>query len=385
MQDLAALTVVSVEHAVAAPYASAKLADAGARVIKVERPEGDFARGYDSLAAGNSAYFVWLNRGKEAIALDLKKAEDRRILAAMIDKADILIQNLGPGVMERLGFGIEALCERQPGLIACSISGYGSAGPRASQKAYDLLIQAESGLSAINGTEEGPARVGISVCDIAAGMTAYQAILEAVIGRLATGRGRHVEVSLYHAMADWMNVPYLQHRYGGKAPTRQGLRHPTIAPYGAFDCADGKTLLVAVQNDREWAKLCAVLGAPDMADDPAFATNAGRVKNRERTDGFVGARLAGLGREDAIALLSQAGIAIGRLSDMEDLVRHPQNRFVEVATPTGPLQLLAPGAAVAGEVRPALGKVPEIDEHGTALRREFGGAGTASPQDASVR
>lgn len=372
MRDLEGLTVVSVEHAVAAPYASVKLADAGARVIKVERPEGDFARGYDKLAAGNSAYFVWLNRGKESIALDLKDEADKAVLAKLIEKADILIQNLGPGVMERLGFGIDALLARHPSLIACSISGYGSEGPRASQKAYDLLIQAESGLSAINGTPEGPARVGVSVCDIAAGMTAYQAILEALIGRAFNGKGRHVEVSLYHAMADWMNVPYLQHRYGGKTPQRQGLRHPTIAPYGVFDCADGKALLLSVQNDREWARLCAALGAPEMAGKGGFATNDERVRNRPETDGFVGGELAKRDREANIALLTQAGIAIGRLSDMEDVVQHPQNRFVEVPTPTGPLQLLAPGAVVSGEQAVAYGKVPEVDEHGGSIRAELG-------------
>ena len=229
MRELEGLMVVSVEHAVAAPYASAKLADAGARVIKVERPEGDFARGYDRLAAGNSAYFVWLNRGKESVALDLKAERDKAILANMLARADIFIQNLGPGVMARLGFGPAELLERHPALIVCSISGYGSEGPRAGQKAYDLLIQAESGLSSITGTPESPARVGVSVCDIAAGMTAYQAILEALIGRAQTGKGRAIEVSMFQAMADWLNVPYLQHRYGGKTPKRQGLSHPSIA------------------------------------------------------------------------------------------------------------------------------------------------------------
>ena len=372
MQDLSGLTVVSVEHAVAAPYASVKLADAGARVIKVERPEGDFARGYDKLAAGNSAYFVWLNRGKESIALDLKNDDDKAVLASLIAKADILIQNLGPGVMERLGFGIEGLLEKQPTLIACSISGYGSEGPRAEQKAYDLLIQAESGLSAINGTPEGPARVGVSVCDIAAGMTAYQAILEALIGRAFSGNGRHIEVSLYHAMADWMNVPYLQHRYGGKTPQRQGLQHPTIAPYGAFECADGKALLLSVQNDREWVKLCDALGAPEMARKEGFATNDERVRNRPQADGFVADELARRDREDNILRLTEAGIAIGRLSDMEDVVHHPQNRFVEVPTPTGSLQLLAPGAIVRGAEPAIYGKVPQTDEHGRSIRAEFG-------------
>lgn len=370
MADLAGLTVVSVEHAVAAPYASMKLADAGARVIKVERPEGDFARGYDRLAAGNSAYFVWLNRGKESIALDLKDEDDKAVLAAILEDADVLIQNLGPGVMDRLGFGADDLRARQPRLICCSISGYGSEGPRARQKAYDLLIQAESGLCAINGTPDGPARVGVSVCDIAAGMTAYQSILEALIGRATTGEGRQIEVSLYHAMADWMNVPYLQHRYGHRTPKRQGLQHPTIAPYGAFDCADGKVLLLSVQNDREWRKLCEIFGEPEAADRPDFATNDDRVANRAAVDAFVGGHIAQRSREENIELLESARIAIGRLSEMQDVVEHPQNRFIEVPTPNGPLDLLAPGAIVRDAPHPTYGPVPERDAHGAAIRAE---------------
>lgn len=372
MQDLAGLTVVTIEHAVAAPYASVKLADAGARVIKVERPEGDFARGYDRLAAGHSAYFVWLNRGKESIALDLKTSEDATLLGAILDSADVLIQNLGPGVMERLGFGPETVRATNPGLIYCSISGYGSEGPRAKQKAYDLLIQAESGLSAINGTPEGPARVGVSVCDIAAGMTAYQAILEALIGRSRTGEGRVIEVSLFQAMADWMNVPYLQYRYGGKAPTRQGLQHPTIAPYGAFTCADGKELLISVQNDREWRDLCAALGEPDWGTKDIARTNNDRVANRAAVDGFVQDRLGRLGREENIALLDGARIAYGRLSDMQDVVEHPQSRFIEVPTSDGSLSLLSPGARVLGAEPVDYGPVPELDAQGAAIRAEFG-------------
>lgn len=374
MQDLAGLTVVTIEHAVAAPYASVKLADAGARVIKVERPEGDFARGYDRLAAGHSAYFVWLNRGKESIALDLKTSEDATLLGAILDSADVLIQNLGPGVMERLGFGPETVRATNPGLIYCSISGYGSEGPRAKQKAYDLLIQAESGLSAINGTPEGPARVGVSVCDIAAGMTAYQAILEALIGRSRTGEGRVIEVSLFQAMADWMNVPYLQYRYGGKAPTRQGLQHPTIAPYGAFTCADGKELLISVQNDREWRDLCAALGEPDWGTKDIARTNNDRVANRAAVDGFVQDRLGRLGREVNIALLDGARIAYGRLSDMQDVVEHPQSRFIEVPTSDGSLSLLSPGARVLGAEPVDYGPVPELDAQGAAIRAQFGAA-----------
>jgi len=375
MSELEDLLVISVEHAVAAPYASAKLADAGARVIKVERPEGDFARGYDALVQGGSAYFVWLNRGKESIALDLKTAEDKALLREMIARADVLIQNLGPGVISRLGFDPDTLLTEFPGLIVCSISGYGSEGPRARQKAYDLLIQAESGLCAINGTPDGPARVGVSVCDIAAGMTAYQAILEAVIGRAKSGQGRHIEVSLYNAMADWMNVPYLQHRYGGFTPGRHGLKHPSIAPYGAFDCADGKVLLLSVQNDREWRALCAtVLGDAGLADRDGFRTNNERGANRAEVDALVAAHLRRHDRETNIARLDEARIAYGRLSDLDDLQDHPQNRFITVQTPNGAVELLAPGAHVRGMER-AYRAVPDLDADGARIRDEF----TAAP------
>ena len=371
MRDLEGLLVVSIEHAVAAPYASGRLADAGARVIKVERPEGDFARGYDSHAKGGSAYFVWLNRGKESICLDLKSTEDKTILSSMIADADVLIQNLGPGVMERLGFDPIRLRKDCPDLIICSISGYGHDGPRKDQKAYDLLIQAESGLCAINGTPEGPARVGVSVCDIAAGMSAFQAILQALIARGRTGEGRLIDVSLFGAMSDWMNVPYLQHRYGGSTPTRQGLKHPSIAPYGAFGSADGKNVLISIQNEREWQRLCAeVIGDPDLPLQEGFRSNAERVANREAVDGLCGEIFARRDRETNIELLKQAGIAYGRLSDLDDFANHPQNRFIEVRTEHGEIELLAPAAIVRGhELR--YGPVPAKDEHGKAIREEF--------------
>jgi crotonobetainyl-CoA:carnitine CoA-transferase CaiB-like acyl-CoA transferase len=371
MRELEGLTVVSVEHAVAAPYASVKLADAGARVIKVERPEGDFARGYDSLAAGNSAYFAWLNRGKESVALDLKSAAHGGILARMLASADVFIQNLGPGVMDRLGFGAETLMQRHPALIVCSISGYGSDGPRASQKAYDLLIQAESGLASVTGTPDQPVRVGVSVVDIAAGMTAYQAILEALIGRGKTGRGRHIEVSMFQAMADWLNVPYLQYRYGGKAPARQGLSHPSIAPYGLFTCGDGKDLLISIQNDREWQALCRAFDDADMGASEDLLTNRGRVAHRPEVDRRVQGHLSRLSREETVARLDAARIAYGRLSDMEDVAQHPQSHFTTVMTPKGPLELLSPGAIVTGDPAFAFGAVPELDQHGEALRSEF--------------
>ncbi len=259
MADLAGILVVSLEQAVAAPLATARLADAGARVIKVERPEGDFARGYDRLVHGESAYFVWLNRGKESICLDLRQPEDMGLIRRMIAQADVFVQNLAPGAADRLGLGAETLRAAHPRLIHVSISGYGEDGPYREQKAYDMLIQGESGLLSVNGTPEGAARVGISVCDIAAGETAFAAVLQSLIARGASGQGRAVEVSLFHTMADWMNVPYLQTRYGGAAPRRLGLRHPSIAPYGAFDCADGRQCCCRCRttgNGRRFVRAC---------------------------------------------------------------------------------------------------------------------------------
>ena len=370
-KDLAGILVVSVEQAVAAPYLTSRLADAGARVIKVERPEGDFARSYDSLVHGESAYFVWLNRGKESICLDLKAAADAALLSAMIARADVFVQNLAPGVIERLGFGADALRAVHPRLITCSISGYGDDGPYRDLKAYDLLVQAESGLSSITGNESGLARVGVSVCDIAAGMTAFQAVLQALFARARGGEGRHIAVSLYHALADWMNVPYLQFVYGGKVPDRAGLNHPTIAPYGAYACGDGKAVLIAIQNEREWATFCAdVLGDGAIATDPRFAGNTQRVANRQALDAIIGSVFGAMPRQDVVERLGRARIAYGRVSTMEDVARHPQNRYVEVETPSGPVRCLAPGTIV-NNAAPVLGPVPALGEHSARLREEF--------------
>lgn len=370
-KDLDGLLVVSVEQAVAAPYLSGKLADAGARVIKVERPEGDFAREYDHLVHGESAYFVWLNRGKESLCLDLKLDADRQVLAAIVAEADIFIQNLAPGVIDRLGFGVEELRQRYPRLITCSISGYGDEGPFSDLKAYDLLVQAESGLSAITGNEHGPARVGVSVCDIAAGMTATQAVMQALYARTITGEGRHIAVSLYHALSDWMNVPYLQYVYGGKVPERSGLKHPTIAPYGAYDCSDGKAILFSIQNEREWQMLCReALGRPDLATDERFRSNSLRVANRAALDGEIIPLMAALPREEMAARLQAARIAYGRISTLEDVANHPQNRYSMIETPSGPVRLLAPGVLVDG-AQPVLGKVPDLGEDTDRIRSEF--------------
>ena len=368
MDDLRDITVVAVEQAVAAPYASQRLAAAGARVIKVERPEGDFARGYDSHVHGASAYFVWLNAGKESVALDLREAGDKALLAAMLTRADVFIQNLAPGAIARLGFGVDALRERHPMLVCCSVSGYGERGPYRDQKAYDLLIQAESGLAAINGTPDGPARVGVSVCDIAAGMSAHAAILQALYARTRTGRGRAIEVSLFGAMADWMNVPYLQHRYGGATPARHGLAHPTIAPYGAFECADGKLLLISIQNEREWHALCDALA---IRPREGWSTNSGRVADRAAVDGALAAVFARSDREAMIERLREARIAYGRLSDLDDLAAHPQRSLLAVSTDGGPVELLAPAAVVRGETAGPPLAVPALDAQGAAIRKEF--------------
>lgn len=370
-RDLEGLLVVALEQAVAAPLCTARLADAGARVIKVERPEGDFARGYDRLVHGESAYFVWLNRGKESICLDLRQADDLSLLQRMVARADVFIQNLAPGAADRLGLGYQSLKEANPGLIHVSISGYGPDGPYRDQKAYDMLIQGESGLLSINGTAEAPARVGISVCDIAAGETAFAAVLQSLLARGRTGRGRAVEVSLFHTMADWMNVPYLQTRYGNAPPARVGVQHPTIAPYGAFLCADGRQVLLSVQSDREWAVLAdKVLGDPALATDPRYATNVARVAHRDQIDARIAGVMATIDRESAMRRLTEAGIACGRLSDLDDLTRHPQALMVTVDSPSGPVQMMGRGVRLP-EGAIGQGPVPALGQHGAALRAEF--------------
>jgi crotonobetainyl-CoA:carnitine CoA-transferase CaiB-like acyl-CoA transferase len=372
--DLDGLGVVSIEQAVAAPYLTSRLADAGARVIKVERPEGDFARGYDHLVHGESAYFVWLNRGKESICLDLKAAADRELLERMVARADVFVQNLAPGAVDRLGFAPERLRRDYPRLVTVSISGYGDEGPFRDLKAYDLLVQAEAGLSSITGTPDEMARVGVSVCDIAAGMTAFQAVLQALIGRGVTGRGRHVAVSLFHALADWMNVPYLQYAYGGVTPQRSGLNHPTIAPYGAYRCRDGTSVLFSIQNEREWVNLCRdVLERPEIATDERFSLNVHRVANRAALDAVVEAAFALHDRDTMVERLERARVAYGRVSTMADLESHPQNRYVTVETPSGPVTYLGPGALHDGAL-PEFRPVPGLGQHTEALREEFGGA-----------
>ena len=371
--DLQGLLVISLEQAVAAPYAAGRLADAGARVIKVERPEGDFARGYDQDAKGHSSYFVWLNRGKESVALNLKQAEDLQILKNMISKADIFIQNLMPGALERLGISTADLRSTDPRLITCDISGYGSEGPFQKMKAYDFLVQAEVGLAEITGAPEQPGRVGVSICDIAAGMTAHQAILQALYARSCTGKGRGIEVSLFHALADWMNVPYIQSQYGGREIRRPGLHHPTIAPYGAYQCGDGRQLLLSIQNEREWQRLCSdVLEQPELPTNPKFSSNVNRVTNRTDLDAILNAAFGADPIDTVAAKLQAAQIAFGRLNDMDEFAKHPQNRFVSVRTSGGEMQILAPGAVVNGMLLP-LGDVPDLGANTATIREEFSG------------
>ena len=367
---LSGLLVVSLEQAVAAPLCTCRLADAGARVIKIERPEGDFARFYDDLAQGESAYFVWLNRGKESIVLDLAQAADRTLLAAMIARADVFVQNLKPGAAGKLGFAPARLREQHPRLITCSISGYGASGPYARRKAYDLLIQADAGLASLTGGPEGPARVGVSVVDIAAGLAAYEAILEALIARSRSGEGADLAISLFDAIAEWMTVPLIQHE-GGKTPQRIGLAHPSISPYGVFKSRDGADILISIQSDREWRMLAAqVLDDKALAADPAFATNVERVKRRSETDARVQAAFGALDADTLTAKLEAAKIAFARVSDLTLFARHPHLRRITVASSAGPVSYPAPPVARDD----AFGPVPALGEHGERLRREFASA-----------
>jgi formyl-CoA transferase len=358
-KPLEGVVVVAIEQAVAAPFCTSRLADAGATVIKIERPEGDLARGYDTVAAGQSSYFVWLNRGKKSVVLDLTTAEGKSALSDLLAGADVLVQNLKPGALAKLGFDPAKLCHDRPSLICCSISGYGETGPYSSRKAYDLLIQAETGLASITGGEDGPARVGISVVDIATGATAHAAILEALLARGRDGRGCNIQISMFDVMADWLSVPLL-HARNGTPPRRVGLAHPSIAPYGVFKTADGRSLLIAIQNDREWSSLCKlVLRKPELTHDPALATNVDRVRNRATTDRIVDQCLSSLTRDTAVERLLDADIAFADLNDLTDLVAHPALSTTSVRTPNGPIDLPLPAPVVDGK-RPELGDVPAL-------------------------
>ena len=363
--------MVTLEQAVAAPYCSSRLADAGARVIKIERPEGDFARGYDAAVNGLASYFVWLNRGKESLVADIKDPKDAALLHRILAKADVFIQNLAPGAAARAGFGSAALRERDPRLITVDISGYGAGHAYTDMKAYDLLVQAETGLAGITGHPAGPGRVGVSVCDVACGLSAHAGVLEALIGRGISGRGAGLEVSLFDGVADWMNVPLLYFEGTGAAPLRVGLAHPSICPYGAFSTADGHLVLISIQNEREWAKLCAaVLGEPDLPRQLGFDSNNARVANRQAVDVKIAA-VFGAARRDALAgRLRAAGIAYGFVNDLADLAAHPALRRVTVETSAGPASIVAPPVLRDGAA-PRLGAVPAIGEHDALIRRDF--------------
>ena len=370
VRPLQGLLVVALEQAVAAPYCSSRLADAGARVIKVERPEGDFARGYDRAVHGESSYWVWINRGKESIALDLKQPGDLALLQRMLARADVFIQNLAPGATERMGVGSQALRARHPRLITCDISGYGEDGSLRELKAYDLLVQAESGLVSVSGAPGEWGRIGVSLCDINAGLNALVGIQQALLQRALTGRGSAVKVSLFGSAAELMSVPYLQTRYGGRAPERVGLKHPSIAPYGAFTCADGRDIVISIQNEREWAAFCRiVLQRPELIDDPRCAGNAARVAQRAFVDGVVAEIFGAQPSTEIRARLTQAQTAFGSVNSVNDLIAHPQLRTRRMRVNGQSVEVPASpwGAADEGDFAQA----PALDAHGAAIRAEF--------------
>lgn len=371
------IRVVALEQAVAGPLCTRHLADLGAEVIKIERPDGgDFARSYDSAVRGQSAYFAWLNRGKRSVVLDLRSGPDREVLDRLLDRADVFVHNLGPGSVDRLGLDAATIGARWPALVGCAISGYGTDGPFRDRKGFDLLLQGESGLTATTGTPEEPAKVGISIADIAAGMYALAAILAALRDRDRTGRGASIDISMLDCLAEWMTVPAYFAMYQGAPPARSGLRHGSIVPYGPFRVADGSVNL-AVQNDRQWGRFCTeVLDRPDLVADPRFATNAARVRHRTELEGLIEARLGGLSRSAVVARLEAADIPFGALNDVDGLVAHEQlavrGRWFEFASPGGPIRALVPPFGIAGlplraDPLPGLGDdtaavIAELDE-----------------------
>ncbi|MEW6466282.1 MAG: CaiB/BaiF CoA-transferase family protein [Pseudomonadota bacterium] len=376
MLPLDGLLVVSLEHAIAAPLATRHLADLGARVIKVERPQGgDFARAYDTRARGIASHFAWCNRSKESLTLDVKQPEARAALMKLVARADVLVQNLAPGAAARLGLSFEALSPAHPRLIVCDISGYGDSGPYVEKKAYDLLIQAESGFVSITGTPETPAKAGNSIADISAGMYAYSGILAALLERARTGRGRRVDIALLESMTEWMGYPLYFGMDGAPPPPRTGAAHATIYPYGPFRAGDGRSVLLGVQNDREW-KLFAriVLQRPELAEDPRFAGNAQRVAHRQDIDALAAEAFASIGLDELVRRLDEAGIANGRINDVHAVWKHPQlaarRRWTEVGSPAGPLPaLIPPGRRDATDAR--LGPIPALGEHSRAILAEL--------------
>ena len=374
---LQGITVVTLEHAVAAPFCTRQLADLGARVIKVERPgSGDFARAYDERVRGMASHFVWSNRSKESLTLDVKHDAAGEVLARLLDKADVLVQNLAPGAAARLGLSHDALKDRHPGLIVCDISGYGSDGPYRDKKAYDLLIQSESGFLSITGTPDEPAKAGCSIADIAAGMYAYSNILAALIQRGRTGRGCRIDVSMLESMVEWMSYPLYYAFDGATPPPRAGAAHATIYPYGPFPAGDGKTVMLGLQNEREWVAFCTqVLQRPELATDPRFASNSKRTAERQALRAIIVEGFAALSADEVIARLDDAQIANARMNDMHDVWQHPQlkarGRWTQVETPSGPIPaLLPPGDTDA--FAPRMDAVPALGQHTDAILAELG-------------
>jgi len=385
-RPLDGLLVVSLEQAIAAPYCTRLLADQGARVIKVERPDGgDFARAYDTRARGLASHFVWTNRSKESLALDLKSTGAVDALRRLIARADVFVQNLAPGATERLGLGAKTLRAAYPRLITCSISGYGESGPYRDRKAYDLLIQAEAGFLSVSGSREAMAKAGISIADIAAGVTAYHSILAALINRGRTGAGDHIEVSMLEAMAEWMGFPMYFALDGAPPPPRNGAGHATIYPYGPYETADG-SVFFGLQNDREWAAFAGiVLERPDLAGDPRFKGNSGRARHRETLEPILASALSALPTAEAVARLDRAGIATARVNDMAALWAHPQlaarDRWGSFGSPAGPIPGLKPIAGDSWE--PRLDPVPALGEHNEAILAEFGLSDLVAAKDGS--
>jgi itaconate CoA-transferase len=377
MRPLAGITVVSVEQAVAAPFATRQLGDLGARVIKIERPDGgDFARGYDQAVHGQSAYFVWLNRNKQSLTLDLKQDAARDILAALVARADVFIQNLAPGATERLGFGARALRERHPRLVCCDISGYGDTGPYAHKKAYDLLIQSEAGVLAVTGTADTPCKVGISIADIATGMHAYAAILAALYGRERSGRGTRLEVPMFDSLVEWTSHPVYYAHYSGRAPRRSGPDHATIVPYGRYECGDGHSVMLGLQNEREWVVFCEqVLHLPQLAADPRYDSNTRRTAERAGLNAILHEVFSKLTATELVARLDAAGIANARMNTPEEVWSHPQlaarQRWREVDIPGGSMRALLPPAQCA-DFDAAMDAVPALGAHTAAILAELG-------------
>ncbi len=376
-RPLDGITVVTLEHAIAAPFCTRQLADLGARVIKVERPGvGDFARAYDERVQGMASHFVWTNRSKESLTLDVKHAEARRVLGRLLEGADVLVQNLAPGAAARLGLSFDALHEKHPRLIVCDISGYGDNGPYRDKKAYDLLIQSESGFLSVTGSSDEPAKAGCSIADIAAGMYGYTNILAALIQREKTGVGRRIDVSMLESMVEWMNYPLYYAFDGAAPPPRAGAAHATIYPYGPFPAGDGRTVMLGLQNEREWGIFCRkVLQQVELASDERFSSNSRRVANREALRAVIVAGFASLSADQVVERLDAAQIANARVNDMQDVWQHPQlkarGRWTEVPTPGGAIPALLPPGQSAADA-PRMDGVPGLGEHTTAILAEMG-------------